>query len=165
MFFVYLVLTDLFCYYMLFFINDKTYKMSKKRTVIINLRIDQEDHNIIADIAQKEARPINNHYRMITGKWINENTDFESVFVEKNKQVVATDDLIDSKVKMLNVSLRLDEHDYDVIKERATKDARSFNMQVRYMLGKYIELTGDKSAVFGDVSKDNKYKDNWSEGF
>lgn len=102
---------------------------------------------------------------MITGKWINENTDFESVFVEKNKQVVATDDLIDSKVKMLNVSLRLDEHDYDVIKERATKDARSFNMQVRYMLGKYIELTGDKSAVFGDVSKDNKYKDNWSEGF
>lgn len=70
---------------------------------------------------------------------------------------------------MINVSIRIDEHDYDVIKERATKDARSFNMQVRYMLGKYIELTGDKSAVFGDVSKVSSYlepkKDNWSDGF
>ena len=61
---------------------------------------------------------------------------------------------MENKVKMINVSLRIDEHDYDVIKERAIKDARSFNMQVRYMLGKYIELTGDKSAVFGDPTKE-----------
>lgn len=141
---------------MLFFINDKMYKMSKKRTVIINLRIDQEDHNIIADIAKKEVRPINTHYRMIAGKWINENTEFESVFVEKDKHVVTTDDLIDNKAKMLSVSLRIDEHDYDVITEWARKDARSFNMQVRYMLGKYIELNGRKSALFGDDNKEEQ---------
>lgn len=139
---------------MLFFINDKMYKMSKKRTVIINLRIDQEDHNIIADIAKKEVRPINTHYRMITGKWINENTDFESVFVEKNRQIDVSADI--DAIKMISVSLRIDEHDYDVITEWAKKDARSFNGQVRYMLGKYIELNGGRSAVFGDVDKDNR---------
>lgn len=139
---------------MLFFINDKMYKMSKKRTVIINLRIDQEDHNIIADIAQKEVRPINTHYRMITGKWINENTEFESVFIQKDRQIDVSADI--DAIKMINVSLRLDEHDYDIITEWAKKDARSFNGQVRYMLGKYIELNGRRSALFGDVSKDNK---------
>ena len=74
-----------------------------------------------------------------------------------------------NRMKMLSVSLRLDEHDYDVITEWARKDARSFNMQVRYMLGKYIELNGGRSAVFGDVSKVSSYlepkKDGWSEGF
>lgn len=59
-------------------------------------------------------------------------------------------------MKMLSVSLRIDEHDYDVITEWAKKDARSFNMQVRYMLGKYIELNGRKSALFGDVNKENE---------
>lgn len=139
---------------MLFFINDKMYKMSKKRTVIINLRIDQEDHNIIADIAQKEARPINNHYRMITGKWINENTEFESVFIQKDRQIDVTADI--DAIKMISVSLRIDEHDYDIITEWAKKDARSFNGQVRYMLGKYIELNGRRSALFGDVNKEDE---------
>lgn len=148
---------------MLSFINDRIYKMSKKRTVIINLRIDQEDHNIIADIAQKEARPINNHYRMITGKWINENTDFESAFIQKDRQIDVSADI--DAIKMINVSIRIDEHDYNVITELAKKDARSLTGQIRYMLGKYIEQNGGRSAVFGDVSKDNKYKDNWSEGF
>lgn len=59
-------------------------------------------------------------------------------------------------MKMLNVSLRIDEHDYDIITEWAKKDARSFNMQVRYMLGKYIELNGRKSALFGDVNKEDE---------
>ena len=130
--------------------------MSKKRTVIINLRIDQEDHNIIADIAQKEVRPINTHYRMVVGKWINENTDFESVFIQKDRQIDVSADI--DAIKMINVSLRIDEHDYNVITELAKKEARSLTGQIRYMLRKYIELTGD-------VSKDNKYKDNWSEGF
>lgn len=136
---------------MLFFINDKMYKMSKKRTVIINLRIDQEDHNIIADIAQKEVRPINTHYRMIVGKWINENTDFESVFIQKDRQIDVTADI--DAIKMISVSLRIDEHDYDIITEWAKKDARSFTGQVRYMLGKYIELNGGRSALFGDPAK------------
>lgn len=139
---------------MLFFINDKMYKMNKKRTVIINLRIDQEDHNIIADIAQKEARPINNHYRMITGKWINENTEFESVFIQKDRQIDVSADI--DAIKMTSVSLRIDEHDYDIITEWAKKDARSFNGQVRYMLGKYIELNGRKSALFGDPIKEKE---------
>lgn len=137
---------------MLFFINDKMYKMSKKRTVIINLRIDQEDHNIIADIAQKEARPINNHYRMVVGKWINENTDFESAFIQKDRQIDVSADI--DAIKMINVSLRLDEHDYNVITEWAKKDARSVTGQIRYMLGKYIELNGVSSAVFGDPSRE-----------
>ena len=59
-------------------------------------------------------------------------------------------------MKMLSVSLRIDEHDYDVITEWARKDARSFNMQVRYMLGKYIVLNGGRSALFGDVNKENE---------
>ena len=141
---------------MLFFINDKMYKMSKKRTVIVNLRIDQEDHNIIADIAQKEARPINNHYRMITGKWINENTDFESVFIQKYRQIDVSADI--DAINTINVSIRIDERDYNVITELAKKEARSLTGQIRYMLRKYIELTGD-------VDKDDKCKDNWSDGF
>ena len=76
---------------------------------------------------------------------------------------------MENKMKMINVSLRIDEHDYDIITEWAKKDARSFNMQVRYMLGKYIELNGHRSALFGDVSKVSSYlepkKDNWSDGF
>lgn len=139
---------------MLFFINDIIYNMTKKRTVIVNLRIDQEDHNIISDIAQKEARPINNHYRMITGKWINENTEFESVFIQKDRQIDVTADI--DAIKMISVSLRIDEHDYDIITEWAKKDARSFNGQVRYMLGKYIELNGRRSALFGDVNKEDE---------
>ena len=63
---------------------------------------------------------------------------------------------MENKMKMLSVSLRIDEHDYDVITEWAKKDARSFNMQVRYMLGKYIELNGRKSALFGDVNKEDE---------
>ena len=139
---------------MLFFINDKTYKMNKKRTVIINLRIDQEDHNIIANIAQKEVRPINTHYRMIAGKWINENTEFESVFIQKDRQIDVSADI--DAIKMTSVSLRIDEHDYDIITEWAKKDACSFNGQVRYMLGKYIELNGGRSALFGDVNKEDE---------
>lgn len=127
--------------------------MGKRRTVIINLRIDQEDHNIIADIAQNEARPINGHYRMIVGKWINENTSFESAFVEKNRQIDVTADI--DAIKMINVSLRIAEHDYKIITEMAKADVRSFNSQVRYMLGKYIQLNGGNSTLFGDVS-DNK---------
>lgn len=130
--------------------------MSKKRTVIVNLRIDQEDHNIIADIAQKEARPINNHYRMITGKWINENTDFESVFIQKYRQIDVSADI--DAINTINVSIRIDERDYNVITELAKKEARSLTGQIRYMLRKYIELTGD-------VDKDDKCKDNWSDGF
>lgn len=72
-------------------------------------------------------------------------------------------------MKMINVSMRIDEHDYDVITEYAKKDARSLNGQLRYIIGKYIEQNGGRSAVFGDVSKVSTYlepkKDNWSDGF
>ena len=72
---------------------------------------------------------------------------------EKNGQIDVSADI--DAIKMVNVSLRIDEHDYDIITEWAKKDARSFNGQVRYMLGKYIELNGGRSAVFSDV-RDNK---------
>jgi hypothetical protein len=55
----------------------------KKQTRIIQLRIDEKDHDILTDIARKEARPINSQYRMIVGKWINENTAEESAFIQK----------------------------------------------------------------------------------
>ena len=55
----------------------------KKQTRIIQLRIDEKDHDILADIARKEARPINSQYRMIIGRWINDNTEKESAFIQK----------------------------------------------------------------------------------
>lgn len=128
--------------------------MSKRRTVIINLRIDQEDHNIISDIAQKEARPINSHYRMIAGKWINENTEFESVFIQKDRQIDVSADI--DAIKMVNVSLCLGEHDYKTISELAAKEARSFNGQMRYVLSEFLLRNGFKSDLYGDVGKDNK---------
>ncbi len=57
----------------------------KKQTRIIQLRVDDKDHAILADIASKESRPINSQYRMIIGRWINDNTLQESAFVEKSK--------------------------------------------------------------------------------
>lgn len=60
---------------------------------------------------------------------------------------------MENKMKMINVSLRIAEHDYDIITDWAKKDARSFNGQIRYMLGKYIELNGGKSTLFGDPAK------------
>ena len=54
----------------------------RKQTRIIQLRIDEKDHAILSDIARKEARPINNQYRMILGDWINRNTAEESAFIE-----------------------------------------------------------------------------------
>jgi len=56
----------------------------KKRTVIINLRIDEKDHQILSELAKREFRAINTQYRMIIGKWINSNTEFESDFIEKD---------------------------------------------------------------------------------
>lgn len=56
----------------------------KKRTTIINLRIDEKDHHILSELARNEFRPINTQYRMIIGKWINENTQHESAFIEKD---------------------------------------------------------------------------------
>lgn len=58
----------------------------KKRTTIINLRIDEKDHQILSDLARKEFRAINTQYRMIVGKWINENTHHESDFIEKERR-------------------------------------------------------------------------------
>lgn len=57
----------------------------KKRTTIINLRIDEKDHQILSDLARNEFRPINTQYRMIIGKWINDNTHHESDFIEKER--------------------------------------------------------------------------------
>lgn len=73
---------------------------------------------------------------------------------EKNGQIDVSADI--DAIKMTSVSLRIDEHDYDIITEWAKKDARSFNGQVRYMLGKYIELNGGRSALFGDVNKEDE---------
>lgn len=56
----------------------------KKRTTIINLRIDEKDHHILSEIARNEFRAINTQYRMIIGKWINANTPHESDFIEKD---------------------------------------------------------------------------------
>jgi len=40
----------------------------KKRTTIINLRIDEKDHQILSELARNEFRPINTQYRMIIGE-------------------------------------------------------------------------------------------------
>lgn len=55
----------------------------KKNTVLIQLRIDEKDHKILSNIARKEVRSINSQYRMIIGRWINENTTEESAFIQK----------------------------------------------------------------------------------
>jgi hypothetical protein len=126
--------------------------MSKKKTVIINLRIDQEDHNIISDIAHKEARPINSHYRMIAGKWINENTNFESAFIQKESDNVnATNSIEDNKDLLIPITLRLGKHDYELICGFAKNEARSVNGQIRYILGNYIKSVGLQSDVFDDI--------------
>lgn len=128
--------------------------MGKSKTVIINLRIDDNDHDVISEIAKNEARSINNQYRLITGSWINNNTEFESSFIRK--AVNKDDDSVDDKVKMVNLSLRLGEHDYKTISEMAAKEARSFNGQMRYVLSEFLLRNGFKSDLYGDVSKDNK---------
>lgn len=67
----------------------------KKRTTIINLRIDEKDHQILSELARKEFRAINTQYRMIIGKWINDNTHHESDFIEKERRY--KDDLVSDR--------------------------------------------------------------------
>ena len=67
----------------------------KKRTTIINLRIDEKDHQILSELARKEFRAINTQYRMIIGKWINDNTHYESDFIEKERRY--KDDLVSDR--------------------------------------------------------------------
>lgn len=70
---------------------------------------------------------------------------------EKNGQIDVSADI--DAIKMINVSLCLDEHDYKTISDIAQKEARSFEGQVRYMLSKHIQLNGRESALFADVCK------------
>lgn len=62
---------------------------------------------------------------------------------------------MDNKLKTVVVSLRLGVHDYKTIQGMAKSEVRSFNNQVRYIIGNYIKSTGLKSDVF-DKMEDEK---------
>lgn len=62
---------------------------------------------------------------------------------------------MDNKLKTVIVSLRLGTHDYKIIQGMAKNEVRSFNNQIRFILGKYIKSVGLESDVF-DVIEDEK---------
>jgi hypothetical protein len=61
-----------------------------------------------------------------------------------------------NKLKTVIVTIRLDTNDYKIISGFAKKNLRSFNNQMRYVVGKYIMDQGLKSSAFGEEETDNK---------
>jgi hypothetical protein len=55
------------------------------------------------------------------------------------------------KLKTVVVSLRLGVHDYRTIQGMARNEVRSFNNQIRFILGNYIKSVGLQSDVFDDI--------------
>lgn len=58
---------------------------------------------------------------------------------------------MDNKLKTVVVSLRLGVHDYKILQGMARNEVRSFNNQIRFILGNYIKSVGLQSDVFDDI--------------